>query len=1396
VEIRDNFTCVPCIPSNNPRSLYALSASAGYRYVIQGLAWPRCAPGLAILGTSGGNGVLSTIRETLAMPNATSTRLTTAACTDSKSVLYQYLYATHWFIDEPFLLATIRCLPVYAFTEPQLIPRVVQVHLVTSSDVASAAAVAILGGIWKQAPRQTPTVVTFTFAGRDPTRTSLAFSTARHSFVEVQQWLTDVGVFLAPNSSLLTATCGAGIDFAFAANLSPSHLLIVGDVATSCTASNRLFHDELRNLTSTSPSIGIFWITQRGTVPPFAFGATFPTIDTALDSVFSSFSTFVKERSSVVCSGAITFAPERIPVGHRSKLTFRGICDFVSICFAGEAGTACTQQLSVTGQRAWTFTPLFLFPGEYRVLIESRSSLPNNPVILVPAKNLTVLPVNANDAPFAARRKESYQIVRGYGLRQLEPIVQVGFKQVVQDLWSSSVSLLTSSNSSQKLMNSKPTICCTVTALATSSLNAAAVSGVGMGVTSDVASAAFQCFGGSSGLSAVDLPVPNWTSPLNSKEAMSLAVRCLPPRVVDPLFPVVNSRTMGLSDVIMTLQPRRRGGQTSANSPADVQIGDIKRQRIEAMTEYLRSKATSISRGLALRRIYEAVTSIGLRSSYPSEERTCEPGEVPLAGSRCFYPWSAIASDAGAYLAASGFSPIPTDWYMSNALVGDIVVIPSTTFLDEFSGDAVEYSKGHIMMKFNDSASGRDWIGDAISSHNVFLGALDSPTALPPLVLYRLRDDAEITADDGEVIVPFTGSSDTVSYAVAWTGQWAQYDAYVTPLDSVTDSVEQHFSCPSTNIGAFPQQLWSFPLHPEMNKVASICYRLFPGGGRLYGVRCCYDGEGSYIFSWPSQVEYQVEKGPRSIENTIDAELVACLRPGRSSDACKIYRQRRPAPPSTNTPYRGTMKWSPSVQWGAAFGDPHCKSYDGVPFECNFQGEAVWTACGNWTVHAVADAVSQGSSATVITRVAVRSDADVFFGLLDNSSETGFSLYLNNVRLQSTGQASGDKLAVIIDNRTVTVLDDAGNIVRLIFDVPLLIVLATVPSPTSCSNRTTGLCGNNNGVAADDLLPNNPSADNAPLALNSTNATIYVDFVLSWLVLSLDKSLFPQPLYFQGNLSFRPVFASADLLADCPAACRNDSSCCFDVAVGGEVFAESFNAAKSVFNAAEAQAVLAEVAAAAAKRAAFEAQFLDVPGSLQLPEKLQNTDVITLDYTLRFDPEAQELLALTCNVCPDYSMTVAAMVSLLSASGITTSFPEAAAGGFGYTGCLPAVALAGNRTQLTVKVTEVVAAFRVSCFGVVAMKSPEGSQSNARYNASDIIVLRATTAVAIYVNLFVSTPVPLSQQVPPVEVGPGEAPPGFVARWTPAPLSGSQRAAPLQMIVTTASIGLLLMLLL
>jgi hypothetical protein len=300
-------------------------------------------------------------------------------------------------------------------------------------------------------------------------------------------------------------------------------------------------------------------------------------------------------------------------------------------------------------------------------------------------------------------------------------------------------------------------------------------------------------------------------------------------------------------------------------------------------------------------------------------------------------------------------------------------------------------------------------------------------------------------------------------------------------------------------------------------------------------------------------------------------------------------------------------------------------TYDGVPFECNFQGEVRYTGCGDWAVHAIAEPInaSDASAGTVLTSVSVRYLTDTAVTMLSVGSEDNYTLstgsvpfvvYLNGLAVPSAG-LTGQFLSVHISNRTVTIADVASNFVRLmVFDQ--LIAMATVPS-AGCQNHTTGLPGNNNGDTADEFVAFNSSVT---VPWNSTNETIYATVVVTHLVMTFADSLFPAQLFVPGNLSFVPKPLNTTALnATCPAACLGDASCCYDVAAGGAQMIVPYLEFKNIFNRANALVV----------------NVTPVPSFTLAPADVGVTpEMLGAAYEFQYVAyDAHGMVSLTCDVC-------------------------------------------------------------------------------------------------------------------------------------------------------------------
>eukprot|EP00930_Biecheleria_cincta_P000739 TRINITY_DN10176_c0_g1_i3.p1 TRINITY_DN10176_c0_g1~~TRINITY_DN10176_c0_g1_i3.p1 ORF type:complete len:1918 (+),score=217.84 TRINITY_DN10176_c0_g1_i3:374-5755(+) len=622
--------------------------------------------------------------------------------------------------------------------------------------------------------------------------------------------------------------------------------------------------------------------------------------------------------------------------------------------------------------------------------------------------------------------------------------------------------------------------------------------------------------------------------------------------------------------------------------------------RVDTYISHALANAGTRSSGRSQRAVRKALQAAGLKSLLQGERKDCAASDTPDRLGSCTWAWAAAAKDAGRYLVSAGFEEVATDRTLQNAERGDIAIWP----------DLPSTELGHIAIKLSDDPA-RTWVSDFVHS-SIFSGTAAVPA------LYRLREDVQMALEVGEEIIPLPVLADLVN-ASDLLPAWARSTAAASAAAYRT--VAERYRCPASWArGMQPRQLrWS-----GRYGNARLCRRLYPQRNTPYGVRCCYDSSNLYIPSWPSRL---VVGGPpitswSEIEED-EVERLACGAEGGASSECMSYATQRPAVPSTNNPFGQNSLWRPRRPWGGGWGDPHCSTYDGAKFECNFVGEALWTKCGNWTVHVIAQPIGDGQ-ATVITKLAVTSETDTVIGRIANGSDgnANYELFLNNEEAQS-GDA-GSYLSISADpNGTITIEDSNGNSVTASFQSSL-IALSTSPGD-GCFNRTKGLCGNNNDDPTDDLVTSNGTQ----LSLNASGDVIYQEFVRTHLIAELQDSLFPADDFVAGNLGFVPKFITSAEIEGCPAECERDLACCFDSSVGGEQFAKMYVENKAQLEKSNAESI----------------SFTEnMPPYFELAPGLITIDPAKTAFrimaTIVAADATENVSNLTCDVCPTVNSTL------------------------------------------------------------------------------------------------------------------------------------------------------------
>ena len=614
--------------------------------------------------------------------------------------------------------------------------------------------------------------------------------------------------------------------------------------------------------------------------------------------------------------------------------------------------------------------------------------------------------------------------------------------------------------------------------------------------------------------------------------------------------------------------------------PAEaVPLTPINARRVELLITRALELVGDVSTGNAMKHVRLALGAANLHSTLAGEWRVCGAADIPNRNGECRYAWTAKAADAGKHLESAGFTAAPTTWGLSGVQRGDVVVFPAAQVQGQYFGN------GAIAIALDSEGN---FVSDVVHGRNVFPNlattlvqgqaiAGDAP------VLYRLLGVVEEHPMSRESLMPVPAiaelTNDTETYCRAFNAHdagaraayWATAVAFMNEKYRCP-AVLDRFTRPREFGGTFDAGI-NFGDTVQCFEVNVWWIRERPREHGS-GVRCCYDAALQYIPRWPSRITFSdANEWYWARTNEGEAERTCCGAGDAatvSSQACLAFRDRRPATLPTNAPFVAPMLWQMRRPWAGGWGDPHCSTYDGFGYECNFHGEAVWSACAstNWTVHAAAEPVGTGR-ATAITKFAIDANGTSVIGRLTAEQTDAGTYWQVLVGEEDTlgSDFRSDAVTVSVSNNTVTIVDANGNEVEAVFSRSL-IRLATAPTE-SCRGAATGLCGNFNGNASDDLA----GANGALVSVNASSEAIYEAFVLEQLVTDGTASLFPADMGVVSNASYRPAFITADVLSNCPAACNGDRGCCFDASVGGEEFQREFTTAKAALTADNLQTV-------------------------------------------------------------------------------------------------------------------------------------------------------------------------------------------------------------------------------
>lgn len=614
-------------------------------------------------------------------------------------------------------------------------------------------------------------------------------------------------------------------------------------------------------------------------------------------------------------------------------------------------------------------------------------------------------------------------------------------------------------------------------------------------------------------------------------------------------------------------------------------------------------------------------------------------------------------------------------------------------------------------------------------------------------------------------VVPLSPVADAAT-RLSWCRNWSQADARMTAIQARLDEMANCFRCPARIDTIMPRSLWRVwgwgqPWYNqytgENGRPEQTCFETYgtwQGSSLPWRLRCCYatpsgvvgapliEGYPSVAIptnTWGSWPDYTREMILNRIADD-NPFKICCNSPAATTSTCAMYQLRRTVAPGTTNVFAAlstlptcTRTWVPPPPNGWGWGDPYCTTFDGVGFECNFWGEALWTSCSGWQVHVSAIPVTPGAAATVINGVVVREGNDTVVVVRD--PVTGGANVSYNGNPLDKRDVNGPNLTISFgtnEANTTSIRITSRNGHEVGVDALRNFLAVRAAADRNCIGKCNGLLGNCDGNKNNDLVTRDGSVT---LPLNATGAQIFTTIVASFMI-PANQSLFPgnvsrPPVVNGTQTSFTPTFITAELLASCPALCKGNAGCCLDAAVAGPAFAN--DTANTVQNA----AVIAN--------GTIPLTGYNWPPSLEFRSRLAIITGLTTTQTITAT-DSDGVASLSIDVCDSNSTGVSCVPKVVSSS--TTKSTD--------------ITITVNRNfTITIIARDTLGAFRKDMMDVVALPPPSAPafsktfafsvKGTGAWSAAEIYTLRVelATDLAGYINKYYSLSRRQSASPPP-----------------------------------------------